>query len=80
MQGDAAPWRVRAAHAACVKTKAAASVMAVRDVTEEEARRIVDRVFERCYADLEPIGRRVRRNSTDMVRAFNERSIYGYES
>ncbi len=54
--------------------------MAVRDVTEEEARRIVDRVFERCYADLEPIGRRVRRNSTDMVRAFNERSIYGYES
>lgn len=54
--------------------------MAVRpDVTKEEARTAVEKVFQKCYNDLEPIGRRVRRNSPDMIRAFNERVNYGYE-
>lgn len=57
-----------------------ASVLAVRpDLSKEEARAAVDKVFTKCYNDLEPIGRRVRRNSTDMIRAYSERGNYGYE-
>lgn len=79
-QGDASFIRIKKQHAECVKTKAIASVLAVRpDVGKEEASRIVDQVFDRCYADLEPIGRRIRRNSADMTRAYNERGNYGYE-
>lgn len=49
-------------------------------MTEAEARQVVDEVFDKCYADLEPIGRRIRRNSPDMVRAYMERVYYGYEA
>ena len=34
--------------------------MAVRDVSFEEANKIIDKVFDRCYRDLEPFGRRIR--------------------
>ena len=78
-QGDASPFSIKQQHANCVKTKAAASVMAVRQVTETEARAAVDKVFDRCYNDLEPVGRRIRRNSQDMIRAFKEAPLYGYE-
>ena len=63
----------------CVKTKAMQSVLAVRSVTEEEARAAVNRVFNRCYDDLEPVGRRLRRNSLDMQKAYMEASSYGYD-
>lgn len=63
----------------CVKTKATYSVMAVRRVSKEEAAGVVERVFNRCYNDLEPIGRRIRRNSLDMHKAYKERFIYGYD-
>lgn len=62
----------------CVKTKALNSVLAVRKVTRQEAIDAVERVFPKCYADLEPIGRRIRRNSTDMQRAYMEGPMYGY--
>ncbi|XP_063241770.1 mitochondrial inner membrane protease ATP23 homolog [Bacillus rossius redtenbacheri] len=78
-QGDASFINIRQRHQACVKTKAALSVMAVRKVTEEEARAAVDRVFPRCYDDLEPIGRRIRRNSLDMHQAYLESSLHGYD-
>nr|CAG4649650.1 EOG090X0CKN [Scapholeberis mucronata]SVE93858.1 EOG090X0CKN [Scapholeberis mucronata] len=79
-QGDASFFNVKQQHAQCVKTKAIASVLAVRqDISKEEARAVVDKVFVKCYNDLEPIGRRVRRNSTDMIRAYQERGNYGYE-
>ncbi|KAJ4432682.1 mitochondrial inner membrane protease ATP23 homolog [Periplaneta americana] len=78
-QGDASPFRVQQQHQECVKTKAMQSVLAVRSVTEEQARAAVNRVFSRCYADLEPIGRRIRRNSTDMHRAYLEAPFYGYD-
>nr|CAD7429533.1 unnamed protein product [Timema monikensis] len=64
----------------CVKTKATRSVFAVRNVTPEEARAAVERVFPKCYADLEPVGRRIRRNSNDMHRAYFESPLYGYDS
>ncbi|MPC32784.1 Mitochondrial inner membrane protease ATP23 [Portunus trituberculatus] len=63
----------------CVKTKAMYSVKCTRNVTLTEAKAAVDRVFDRCYNDLEPIGRRLRRNSPDMHKAYKERFIYGYD-
>lgn len=62
----------------CVRTKAAYSVEAVRHVGIDEARRIVNKVFPQCYADMEPIGRRVRRNSEDPLLAYKEKHHYGY--
>lgn len=62
-----------------MKTKALFSVMAVRQISEKEAIDVIEKVFPKCYADLEPIGRRIRRNSEDMTRAFREAKYYGYE-
>jgi inner membrane protease ATP23 len=79
-QGDASFFRIKKQHAECVKTKALGSVMAVRpDVTKEEALAAIDKVFIKCYNDLEPIGRRIRRNSADMFRAYQEKGNYGYD-
>lgn len=78
-QGDASPFRIQRQHQECVKSKAMYSVMAVRTVTEEAARAAVNRVFSRCYNDLEPIGRRIRRKSLDMEKAFMEAPLYGYD-
>ena len=79
-QGDASLFRIKQQHAQCVRSKAKWSVMAVRsNMTEAEALEAIDRVFDRCYNDLEPIGRRIRRNSPDMIRAYQERVNYGYE-
>lgn len=63
----------------CVKSKAAYSLMAVRNITMKEAREIVNRVFPKCYADLEPVGRRLRRNSRDMIKSYMEGAMYGYD-
>ncbi|KAK7794585.1 hypothetical protein R5R35_003600 [Gryllus longicercus] len=78
-QGDASPFDVKKRHQECVKTKAVASVMAVRNISAKEACDAVERVFNRCYNDLEPIGRRIRRNSYDMQKAYMEAPLYGYE-
>lgn len=61
-----------------MKRKALASVMAVRDLSNEEAKAAMDRVFTKCYNDLEPLGRRLRRNSRDIHRVYRERYLYGY--
>jgi inner membrane protease ATP23 len=53
--------------------------MAVKDVTKEEAIAAVESVFEKCYADLEPIGRRIRRNSNHIQKAFIDRTSMGYD-
>lgn len=78
-QGDSSPINIRATHQDCVKTKALMSVLAVRNVTKDEAIDAVERVFPRCYADLEPIGRRIRRNSPDIKKAYLEGPMYGYD-
>jgi len=62
----------------CVKSRAVDSVLAVRDVTKEEARAAVDEVFDKCYGDLEPVGRRIRRNSDHIRKAYGERKTMGY--
>ncbi|XP_043483504.1 mitochondrial inner membrane protease ATP23 homolog [Leptopilina heterotoma] len=70
---------IKQSHQDCVKDKAVLSVLAVRKVSEEEARAAVERVFTKCYNDLEPIGRRIKRNSVDMHKAYLEAPMYGYE-
>lgn len=79
VQGDSSFLAVKATHKNCVKSKALASVLAVRKVSLEEGIAAVERVFPRCYNDLEPIGRRLRRNSTDMHKAYFEGRYYGYD-
>jgi inner membrane protease ATP23 len=78
IQGDASIFRIKKAHQECVKTKALCSVLAVRKVTAEEGLAAIERVFPKCYNDLEPIGRRIRRNSTDAQRAYLDASYHGY--
>ncbi|XP_076625216.1 mitochondrial inner membrane protease ATP23 homolog [Colletes latitarsis] len=77
-QGDTSLFNFKEAHQICVKKKALQSILAVRKVTEDEARKAVSRVFDKCYSDLEPIGRRIRRNSQDMEKAYLEGPLYGY--
>ncbi|XP_013113396.1 mitochondrial inner membrane protease ATP23 homolog [Stomoxys calcitrans] len=79
MQGDASMFNIKQSHQNCVKSKALASVLAVRNVTRKEAIEAVERVFPKCYNDLEPIGRRIRRNSPDQHRAYMEGPMYGYD-
>jgi len=54
-------------------------VLAVRDVTYEQAKEAVEKVFDRCYADLEPIGRRVRGKPVDFELAYAEAFLMGYD-
>ena len=61
-----------------MKTKAAWSVVAVTQMSIMEAREVVEKVFPNCYADMEPIGRRVRRKSIDASLAYKEMHHYGY--
>ncbi|CAG4911440.1 unnamed protein product [Colias eurytheme] len=77
-QGDASWFKVKKAHEDCVKTKALYSVLAVRQIGKLEAVEIIEKVFPKCYNDLEPIGRRIRRNSDDMMRVYRDASYYGY--
>lgn len=54
-------------------------MLAVRkNITKSEAITIVEKVFPKCYADLEPIGRRPRSGSADAERAYAESKYYGY--
>jgi len=78
-QGDTSPFNFKATHKNCVKTKALASVLAVRKVSVDEAIDAVNRVFPKCYADLEPVGRRLKRNSTDAHKAYMDGRYYGYD-
>lgn len=76
--GDASPFNIKQRHAQCVKNKALQSVLMVRNVPREKAMEIVDSVFDKCYNDMEPVGRRPRKNSRDPDRALLEGQFYGY--
>lgn len=54
-------------------------MLAVRqNISKAEAIAVVEKVFPKCYADLEPIGRRCRAGSSDPDRAYAESKYYGY--
>ena len=52
--------------------RATSSVKAVRGFSELQAKAAVKGVFERCYNDLEPFGRRVARSRSDEALAHDE--------
>ncbi|CAG0883133.1 unnamed protein product [Cyprideis torosa] len=72
------PFTVKQQHEQCVKAKAVYSLLAVRDVDPLEAMKVVDEVFPKCYNDMEPIGRRIRRNSYQAYEAYDDRRYFGY--
>ncbi|KAK5642232.1 hypothetical protein RI129_008399 [Pyrocoelia pectoralis] len=78
-EGDVSIFDFKEAHQNCVKNKALQSILAVRDIKKIDAINAVDRVFSRCYNDLEPIGRRIRRKSNDPFKAYAEGPYYGYD-
>lgn len=50
--------------------------MLVRNVTKEEAMTVVDEVFDKCYNDMEPLGRRCFKNQGRAKRALEEARNY----
>lgn len=77
-RGTASPFHIKKAHQDCVMEKAVRSLIAIKNIPKEEATDAVRRVFTKCYNDLEPVGRRLRRNSMDMEKAYYEGPYYGY--
>ncbi|XP_014246513.1 mitochondrial inner membrane protease ATP23 homolog [Cimex lectularius] len=78
IQGNATPINFKNRHQECVKLKALQSILAVRKVSIEEAKAAIERVFPKCYNDLEPIGRRIKAASNDASKAHAEGFLYGY--
>ncbi|XP_041348274.1 mitochondrial inner membrane protease ATP23 homolog [Gigantopelta aegis] len=76
--GDASPFHIKQRHVECVKNKALLSVLMVRNISREEGMEIVNRVFDKCYRDLEPFGRYPRRGSKDPEKALIDGVYYGY--
>ena len=58
-------------HTNCVKHKAASSVRVIKGISHEEALKIVEKVFTKCYRDLEPVGR-ITKDKYDNCRAFSD--------
>ncbi|XP_060065607.1 mitochondrial inner membrane protease ATP23 homolog [Ylistrum balloti] len=56
----------------CVRGHAMFSLMMSRNLSQEKALEAIDRVWDRCYNDLEPIGRRCRHNVNDRILASEE--------
>ncbi len=55
-----ADFAVKARHEDCVRKTAVEAMVKARFVEEGAAREAVDRVFGRCYKDMEPFGRRAK--------------------
>ncbi|KAH9496345.1 Mitochondrial inner membrane protease atp23 [Bulinus truncatus] len=78
--GEASLFNIKERHQLCVKNKALQSVKLVRNVSELEAMVAIDEVFDKCYNDTEPFGRRCFKNLGRVKRAFNEsRNYYDFE-
>ena len=65
------------AHADCVKNTAVDYLVKTKFVKEEIAKAAVNKVFDKCYNDLEPIGRRSM-DADDIRRANSEKYLFGY--
>ena len=80
LSGTVSLFNLSQAHARCVKQKALVSILASRpELDRRQGSRIIDKVFDKCYNDLEPVGRRIRSRSNDAHRAYRERFLYGYD-
>ncbi|OWF51300.1 mitochondrial inner membrane protease ATP23 homolog [Mizuhopecten yessoensis] len=63
---------------ACVRGHAMYSLMMSRNLSKEKALEAIDRVWDRCYNDLEPIGRRYKPNKEDRSIASHEARKFGF--
>jgi inner membrane protease ATP23 len=72
-----AQFAVKRKHRECVRNTAIEFMTNVKFVDKKVAESTVDKVFDKCYADLEPLGRRAK-NSADMRSAYYERYLFGY--
>ena len=72
-----ANFEINQMHKVHVKEVAIESLVKTKFVSEDVAKEAVTKVFDKCYNDLEPIGRRAI-DGKDMLRAFHESYIYGY--
>ncbi|OQR68279.1 Ku70-binding protein-like [Tropilaelaps mercedesae] len=79
VQGLTSPLNFAKTHEICVRQKAIQSLVAVMNISKIDAQKAVDKVFNICYNDLEPVGRRLRRNSADMEKAYQDRYHNGYD-
>ena len=77
MQQKWASFTWKKAHADCVKFTAVDYLVRTKFVKEDVAKAAVNKVFDKCYKDLEPIGRRAF-EMEDMEKAYQERYLYGY--
>ena len=75
---DSAFYKFKNVQKECVRRKAALSLQMVRNISELEAFRVVDQVFDKCYNDTEPFGRRII-DDKDCERAFRDRYKFGYD-
>jgi len=66
------------AHRACVKDMAKQTLHHLRFVPQDVANKAVEEVFDKCYHDLEPIGRRCH-NRKVFDLCDKEKTIFGYE-
>lgn len=71
---ETSPFKYNNQHKTCVKLTALESLEKARFVPREKAVEIVNKVFDKCYLDLEPIGRRAV-DKNDMKRAYHERYL-----
>ena len=73
-----ANFAIKDEHRSCVKNVAVEGLVKAKFVEREAALEAVDRVFNRCYGDLEPFGRRARAEE-DIKMAHAERYLAGYK-
>ena len=64
-------------HKNCVRKAATESLVKTRLVPEDKAVEAINKVFDKCYRDLEPVGRRPI-SREDMKAAYEERYLCGY--
>ena len=71
-------WAVKKEHQNCVKNAAIEHLIKTKFVDKDAAKEAVDRVFNKCYSDLEPIGRRIgTKSGFDLMK--DERYLFGYK-
>ncbi|XP_005096260.1 mitochondrial inner membrane protease ATP23 homolog [Aplysia californica] len=77
--GDMTPLNIKERHQLCVKNKALQSIMLVRNVSQFDAMLVVDEVFDKCYNDTEPYGRRCFKDMNRAKRALDQgRNYYDF--
>ena len=68
---------IKQEHSNCVFNTALESLIKTKFVDRDVAKEAVDRVFDKCYRDLEPVGRRIGKRS-GMYLSKDERYLFGY--